>query len=102
MRTEKVTEQDRFGQVVHFVAVCPIDPDVSDADIARVAGRCHHLQDPAVVDDVFLERRLEPTWPSAAGVKMRRVSDEWLDLRISHASFCEVSVIQGQCQAWCV
>ena len=57
---EEVAQQDRFREVVDLVAVLPVDPDVFDADVPRVADLPHDVEDAAVVDDVLLERRLEP------------------------------------------
>ena len=98
MVAEQVAHQDGLRQVVDLVAVLPVDPDVFDADVARVAHLPHDVEDASVVDDVLLERRLEPARPGASGVEVAGVGDQGFHLGVGEAAPGEVGVIQRQRQ----
>ena len=51
-RAEKITELDRFRQVVTFIAMLPIDPDIFDTNPSGVAGSLHGPVDPFVINRI--------------------------------------------------
>src|SRR5438046_673287 len=70
---QEVSEQNRLAKVVRFVAVLPIEPDVLDADVARIVCLVHHLEHASIINRVCLERRLQSPLATAAAMEVTGV-----------------------------
>ncbi len=99
MAPKEIPELNRLGEIVHLIAMFPVNPDILQRNPAFEVVSFQSPQCAAEINRVLREAALKPSPPGTAGVKMRGMRGQRLDARIWNADAREMGVVQREAKA---